>query len=131
MTTNIFKKAKQMTNGFSEWLYQELEKRGWQPIDLSRKSGVNSGNLSRILNGYRKAGPEYCLKIARALALPPELVFRKAGWLPDEPIKEDMTAKQLLEILKKLPAEDRKEILMYAIFRYDRHEKNTMEANAR
>ena len=41
---------------FSEWLQSELDQKGWKQSDLSKRSGINSGLLSRIINGERRPG---------------------------------------------------------------------------
>ena len=70
---------------FSEWLENELEKRGWKPVELANKANISRGSLSTILSHQRRPGPDVCLALARALSLPPELVFRRAGLLPPAP----------------------------------------------
>ncbi|MCD4738336.1 MAG: helix-turn-helix transcriptional regulator [Anaerolineae bacterium] len=67
---------------FSEWLGKEIKSRGWSAANLSRRSGVASAQISRILNRERGIGPDSCLAIARALGVPPVEVFRRAGLLP-------------------------------------------------
>ena len=74
---------------FSGWLQEELKKRGMSQADLSRKSGLSTAAVSRIMGGSRGVGAEACTAIARALKLPPETVFRQAGllpWEPEEPV---------------------------------------------
>lgn len=68
---------------FIEWVEEELKNKGWNRNDLSRRSGVDSGHLSRVLNRERGYGPDTVLAIAQALGAPPVLAFQKAGWLPD------------------------------------------------
>jgi transcriptional regulator with XRE-family HTH domain len=72
---------------FPEWLQNELDRRSMSQADLARLSGLTTAGISRIMTGQRKAGPEACASIARALDLPPETVFRAAGLLP--PKKEE------------------------------------------
>jgi transcriptional regulator with XRE-family HTH domain len=76
------------TKLFSDWLQDEMNKRGWSQSDLSRNSGVNRQVISTYINQQRKKPDENILiDIARALNLPPETVFRAAGLLP--PVSED------------------------------------------
>ena len=70
------------------WLQQEIDTRGWGQAELARRSGVTPGQISRLLNGTRKAGPELCISIAKGLGLPREEVFRMRGWLLNESEKE-------------------------------------------
>ena len=106
---------------FIEWLRHEIEIRGWQVSDLARKAELSSGTLSRILSQERNAGPEVCVALARALGVPPELVFRRAGLLPEEsedPSEEDdLSLRELVEIVRRLPKSALEEVLNYALFR--------------
>lgn len=77
---------------FAKWLEGELLDRGWRPVELARRSGLDTGFVSHLLNSKRNAGPDACRAIAKALDYPEEFVFRKAGLLsakPDEPDKPD------------------------------------------
>lgn len=69
---------------FSEWLQRALDKRQWGPSDLAQRSGVTPGQISRVANGLRGAGPDLCLAIAKGLGLSPLTVFQARGWLPYE-----------------------------------------------
>ena len=85
---------------FSAWILEELNKRGWKPADLSHETGISSGSLSNILNGYRKPGPDVCRSIAHDLRIPEEMVFRQAGLLSPKPenTKTDLL-KDLVDLL--------------------------------
>lgn len=51
--------------------------------------------------------------------------MRRAGLLPSLPAPEDeATFKQILEYVKRLDLEDRKAVLEYVIFRYQRSEES-------
>jgi transcriptional regulator with XRE-family HTH domain len=59
------------TKLFSDWLQDEMNKRGWSQSDLSRNSGVNRQVISTYINQQRKKPDENILiDIARALNLP-------------------------------------------------------------
>lgn len=70
---------------FFQWLEDQLRIRGWKPADLSRASGISNATISRILNSTRQAGPDACRKIARALNISQEEVFRQRGFLDPLP----------------------------------------------
>jgi transcriptional regulator with XRE-family HTH domain len=70
---------------FSNWLIEQLDKREWTQADLSKRSGVTTSQISRILSGTRGIGIDACRAIARAFHIPEERVFRKAGFLPNRP----------------------------------------------
>ncbi len=69
---------------FIQWLNQELDKRDWTRGKLARVGGFSHVALVNIYNGKRGPGVEICEKIARALQIPPETVFRQAGLLPND-----------------------------------------------
>lgn len=106
---------------FSEWLEQQLSLRNWRPADLARAAGLSNATITRILNGDRRAGPDMANAIALGLGLPPDLVFRRAGLLPPQPGPErDPTLQELLEIMRNLSPDERREVVDYALFRYRR-----------
>lgn len=70
---------------FVDWLWDELNKRGWGQAQLVKRSGVSQSVLSRIMSNSRKPGPEALRKIARALQVPEETAFRAAGVLGNRP----------------------------------------------
>jgi transcriptional regulator with XRE-family HTH domain len=84
-----------------EYLENELVRRSWRPADLARAAGVPDATISHILNGSRRAGPEVCSALARALDEPPERVFRLAGLLPPlpPPVEEEREAVRILRDL--------------------------------
>ena len=65
-----------------EFLEAELVRRSWRQADLARATRVPDATIHHILNGSRRAGPEVCNALARALDEPPERIFRMAGLLP-------------------------------------------------
>jgi transcriptional regulator with XRE-family HTH domain len=113
---------------FPEWIEKQLVQRDWRPSDLARVAGIADATLSRILNETRKAGPETCVAIARALRIPPERVFRKARLLP--PLiagDDDDSIQEMIEILRRLPAPERLDLLEYMEYRYQRYERKREE----
>jgi hypothetical protein len=63
---------------------------------------VPDATIHHILNGNRRAGPEVCNALARALGQSPERIFRLAGLLPPLPpaVEEEREA---MSILRRLP----------------------------
>lgn len=108
--------------GFVEWLEGELAARNWRPADLARVAGISTGALSSVLTGSRNVGSDMANAIAVGLGLPPDTVFRRAGLLPPQPGPErDPTLQELLEIMRNLSPDERREVTDYALFRYRRH----------
>ena len=101
-----------MATHFADWLIQELVKRDWSQSDLSRNAKISTSQITRILNGQRNAGEDALKAIAHAFRLPPEQVFRAAGFLPPAPnINEDI--EQILHEIEKLPKDDQREVLAF------------------
>lgn len=66
---------------FVDWLQAELNQRNWTQADLARRSRVTQTHISRIMNGMRRPGPQAVTNIARALHVPQEEAFERAGLL--------------------------------------------------
>lgn len=104
---------------FSEWLVDELRKRGMTQADLARASGISRGGISNLINQVRNPDAETCLSISRALNLPPETVFRAAGLLP--PVDKDTEyQEQFFHYLSQLSPQERQEILELLRFKAER-----------
>lgn len=67
---------------FADWLENELVKREISQAELARRAGVTRSAINGVLTGYRGIGVEMCNGIAKALGIPPDEVFRAAGFLP-------------------------------------------------
>ena len=86
---------------FSDWINAKLAERDISPAELARLMDIDSGVVSRILRGERKPGNLTIVKIAKALHIPPEDVFRAVVELPqtaDDPLTDKH--KQIAEMLK-------------------------------
>lgn len=69
---------------FSDWLLEEMNKRGWSQADLARASGLNRQSVSDYVNRRRtNPEPEALVSIANAFKISPITIFRKAGLLPE------------------------------------------------
>jgi transcriptional regulator with XRE-family HTH domain len=77
---------------FRNWLLVAMESKGMRQADLARATGMTSGGISHILNEMRKPSPSTLKKIAKALGMPTETIYRAAGLLPDlkDPRQEAM-----------------------------------------
>lgn len=99
-----------------EFLETEMKARGWKQADLARASKLDSAVISNIINGRRKMGEETGRAIADAFGLPPEIVFRAGGLLPDVP-EEVAREEELDYLLSQLTPEDLQEVIDYARLR--------------
>lgn len=89
---------------FNEWLLERLKELEWSQADLARASGLTTAAISKYING-RIPDEAALRKLAKALKMPPDLVFEKAGILPP---KSDLTPLQrsIMEMVKNLPDND-------------------------
>jgi transcriptional regulator with XRE-family HTH domain len=103
---------------FSAWLRQQIRQRGLTNRALARRMGVDAGSVSRVLNGERQAGPDFCTALADALGLDAAHVFRRAGLLPPlvtEPVAaDDPCLAELLELASQLSVADRRRLVAVA-----------------
>jgi transcriptional regulator with XRE-family HTH domain len=83
---------------FAEWLHDELNKRQWSQADLARYSDLSRAVINKLLNGRTYPQPTTLDAISRALKVPVETTYRKAGLLPKISSQDDYAA----EIVHKL-----------------------------
>ena len=102
---------------FPDWLMKELKSRDMTQSDLSRLAGLGSGTISNIMNGTRKVGQDTLVKIAHALKLPSETVFRAAGLLPPESKKDELISK-IIFFAEKLSDQEKEDILEFVRLRH-------------
>ncbi len=106
---------------FGKWLERELEKRSWSMSELARRCDVSHPTISRVVGGVRDPSPDLCRAIAEAFDMPEERVFRIAGLLSELPAPEDdFPFGQIYDLMKRLPSDERLEILEYIRWRYER-----------
>lgn len=102
---------------FIAWLIDELEFRGISQSELARRSSLTSGAISHVISGSRQPGPDLCSAIAGALNYPPELVFRKAGLLPELDRTDPPGTDELTHRFKKADPIVQREILDFVRFK--------------
>lgn len=94
----------------TEWLDQERIDRGWSLRELGRRAGVSHAQVSHVLSGSSLPGWDFCVGVARALGLAPELVLRRAGLLPPIP-ERGAEEEELLGLFGDQPAPVRRTLL--------------------
>ena len=92
---------------FSEWLQEEMTKRGWSQSDMARFADLNRAVINKLLNGKSNPQPSTLGAIARALKIPIETAYRAAGLLPQSSDHDD-TTDELIYILKSIQSPQRK-----------------------
>ncbi len=101
-------------NDFANWLTGEINRLGWSQSELARRAGLSSGLISQVLSG-QKPGERFCKGVARALGVPEDEVFRRAGILSFSvsDLKE-RSLKEVMEWALKLNPEERKQLVTLA-----------------
>lgn len=113
---------------FGDWLQGELDKRGMKQADLARESGLTTATISRLITQQRGPDDATCLKISKALGIPVEDVFRRAGKLPPQSeLEHDPTLREIYEVVKQLTEEQRAAVLEFVWFerRREREKKSS------
>lgn len=106
-----------------KWLDILLDEKGWTPADLSRETGIDSAVISNIRNGKRGTGYDTATKIAHALKLPIERVYRASGLLPPS-AETDEETEQIIYESSKLNPQDRAEVIAYIRMKQNLRKKN-------
>lgn len=109
---------------FSTWLQTELDQRGWKQSDLAKRSGMDSGLLSRLLNGERKPGVDTCRAIAKAFNLKDIQVLAIAGLATDSGLpKFNPVVEAAASMLNDLSPEDQEEIRAMIRVKWERKQR--------
>ena len=90
---------------FGDWLLKELREAKISQSEFSRRSGLSKGTISNLINGTKGAGQDSLIAIARALKLPTDLVFEKAGLLPPK-VELSPIKRKLAHLAENLPDSD-------------------------
>jgi len=78
---------------------------------------MHPGSLSNIFSGKRVPTIDTCLRLAKALNVPPEAVLRAAGLLPPENTSAKTAIRDIKDLMAQLSPKNRAELLDYAQFR--------------
>jgi transcriptional regulator with XRE-family HTH domain len=114
---------------FSDWLLEEMSKRGWSQADLARASGLHRQSISDYVNRRRtNPEPDALIAIANGLSISPVTAFRHAGLLPAEG-GEKITKEDWKHMLQQLTPEEQEEI--YSIMEMKIKRRQQAEQSAR
>lgn len=112
-----------MSTDFAAWLLNEIRVHKLSQSELARAAGVTRAAISDVVNGRRAPGRVLVNGVARALSIPPEIVFRAAGILP--PADEiDEEIEQIVHNANKLNGQDREEVLAFIRMKINLRKKN-------
>jgi transcriptional regulator with XRE-family HTH domain len=108
---------------FSEWLVDELERRGWSRSEAARRGNISPSMFDKVINGYAKPGTKFLDGIAQAFDLSQIVVYRKAGLLPQGG-NDQVKFEDWKFLLDQLTPEEEEEMRQIAIMKIERHKKN-------
>jgi transcriptional regulator with XRE-family HTH domain len=115
---------------FSDWLLNEMNKRGWSQADLARASGINRQSVSDYVNRRRtNPDPDVLVSLSKGLHLSPITVFRAAGLLP--PGGEHAVFADYEHLLSQLTPEEQDEIRQIIEIKIERNHKAKQVARAK
>lgn len=80
---------------FSEWLNDELMRRGWRQADLVRATGISRSGISLLMNGQIRPAPQTIMQLSRVFKVPPDYIMRKVGYLPPKNEEGDPTLEEV------------------------------------
>lgn len=111
---------------FGDWLRDELAKRDMTQAELSRASGITTAGVAYLISGKRNPGQDSCVKIAHALRLPEETVFRAAGLL--KPRQElDERRGRFETLLSDLSDDDVDDLYALALSKLERRQQKKLK----
>jgi transcriptional regulator with XRE-family HTH domain len=130
-----------MVDDLARWLRRQFELNpSLNQTGLAIQIGVGQSTVSSWLRGAATPSYQNCIRLAEYFKAPKDEVLHLAGYAPrqekqaaDEtrPDYEDLTFKQLLDLLRQLSPEEREEVLHYALFRFRRRERPEPPATGR
>lgn len=113
---------------------EKLQKQNWldailllvkmTPAELAKKANLDQGLISRLRRDINRPTPETLNAIAQATELPPEVVFRKAGLLPQKESTTDDWAIEIAARIQKLPAQSRNAVEHLIRYFYEQEHGN-------
>ena len=68
-----------MANKLGEFIEQEVQRRGWSFRELARRAKLSPPTVMAAVSGENKQKAETLRKLARALSVPAETLFRLTG----------------------------------------------------
>lgn len=114
---------------FSDWLLDEMNKRGWSQAELARASGLNRQSVSDYVNRRRtNPEPEALVALAQAFKISPITIFRKAGLLPEG--SDNASFEDWQHLLTQLLPEEQEEMRQIIEIKIDRRKKAEQAARA-
>ena len=117
-------------SSFLNWLQSEMNEKNLTPADIARTGFVTSSAVSLLFSMKTKSvSYDMCRAISTATDVPLEIIYRKAGLLPQKADLDELREQILLDTADMTPDEQR-EILAYIRMKKDlRSEKEEKKAS--
>lgn len=107
-----------MDTSFGDWLLEKMRDRKLSQSEFARLAGLTRQAISYYTTGKSKQPDEFALqKIASALKIPPEEVYRAAG-IPLSQPAENSLIKQITYLTSDLPESEQQDILEFVKLRH-------------
>lgn len=98
---------------FSDWLTEQMSKRGWGNADLANAAGINRQVVWGWLNRNKQPTQEMLQAVAKALKMDVHEVYRAAGFLP--PVSDiDAWVERINHSVNQLPESEKELVYRYA-----------------
>lgn len=110
-------------NSLGPWLGQKLYQHRMTQTELASRVGVNQTQISSYLKGKRRPSSETCKRLAEALSVPVDEVLIVAGHRPPLVADGDMELKEMVEVLRQIPTDQRESIKSYLYWHLDRAQR--------
>lgn len=88
---------------FVSWLNNKTREKGWSNNELARRAGITGAGVSNVINGKYSVTFDFCAGIAKALNMPAEDVFRRAGLLPPAPTISNEKVQIIIDLARNMP----------------------------
>ena len=118
------------TTRFTEWLQNEMDKRGWSQSECARASDLNRAVINKLLNGKCSPQPVTLIAIARGFKIPVETAYRAAGLLPPSN-HEDDTVREMIHLFKSIQSPHRKSTAIMLLKALVAEEENQLRSDGK
>lgn len=112
------------------YLSRVMDERDLSPADITKRGGLSPSQVSKVLNRESPAGEKAIKSFAKALNLPVDDLYRRAGILPLKP-NDDETVSEIVHIYHLLNENNKDDLLDYAknrLTKQEREKKNAKRA---
>ncbi len=126
--TEICDKIWVMETMFLKWLQDEMDDRGWTYAEFARRADITPSMVSLVMDNKRGIGRKFLLGTARALNMPKEMIFRRAGVEDRERTVDQMAPgidwNDFQNAVRQLSIEERINVFQYVMWRYSMRPKS-------